>query len=269
MSTSSAGYIFDILRLIGEERAPLGATDVSRRLDLSLTTAHRGLNTLERTDFISRYQSSTKYVLGDMSRNLVHSFFARFALRDIAIPYMQRLAAMSGETVALFVDIGWYAVRIASVKGTNEVIHSGPLGDIWHLDQCAAGRAIAAFFPEDKKTRFLGVLEQRTSAVDRARLEKALESVERDRYAIGMDEFESGHFAMPIVREEGHSVGALAIEGNVAAMNGEGGRSDADAYLPVVAQLSQAGGSHFNSIYAHIDPDTIHLPTVRRPPPNG
>ena len=135
MSTASSRYIFEILRLVSTEKRPMSATEISRRLRLSTTTAHRGLQTLERAGYVARHQLSARYVLGGMSRRLLQSFFARFALHGFAIPYMRQLAIATGETASLFVRVGWYAVRIASVQGTKEIIHTGPTGEVRDLDR--------------------------------------------------------------------------------------------------------------------------------------
>lgn len=254
MSTSSAAYIFDILRLVGSEPHPLGATDVSRRLGLSLTTAHRGLNTLERANYIVRYQSSTKYVLGDMSRSLLHSFFSRFALREVALPYMQRLVVMTGETVSLFVPVGWYVVRASSVKGTNEVIHTGPIGEVRELDKSMAGRVALAFMPAETRSRFLGGARDTPEAV--------LTRIEKRGFAVGDGKVEQGHIGMPILGADG-PLGVIAIEGRVAT-GSDAAPHALEPFLSVTAELSrlvQANPHRYADPYAHIDPDTIRLPS--------
>jgi IclR family acetate operon transcriptional repressor len=257
MTTSSASYIFDILRLIGAEHQPLGATDVSERLSLPLTTAHRGLSTLERANYIVRYQSSTKFVLGEMSRKLLHSFFARFAIRSVAIPTMHRLVAVTGETVSLFVPVGWYGVRIALVKGTNEVIRTGPVGEAWALEKNAAGLALLAFRAEREQMRFLHTLERRTSAAERARLENELKLVRDQHYAVINDPARH-ELSIPVLARDEASPGALTIEGSVAP-------SSLDTCLSIVARLSElvaAEPERYRKVYDHLDPDAVTLPSV-------
>jgi DNA-binding IclR family transcriptional regulator len=257
MTTSSASYIFDILRLIGGEHRPLGATDVSERLSLPLTTAHRGLSTLERANYIVRYQSSTKFVLGEMSRKLLHSFFARFAIRSVAIPTMHRLVAVTGETVSLFVPVGWYGVRIALVKGTNEVIRTGPVGEAWALEKNAAGLALLAFRAEREQMRFLDTLEKRTSLAERARLEAELKRARDQRYAVVNDPARH-ELSIPILARDEASLGALTIEGSVAP-------SSLDTCLSITARLSElvaAEPERYRNVYDHLDPDAVTLPSV-------
>jgi len=254
MTTSSASYIFDILRLIGAEHRPLGSTDVSQRLGLPLTTAHRGLSTLERANYIVRYQSSTKFVLGDMSQKLLHSFFARFAIRSAAIPAMHRLVKVTGETVSLFVPIGWYVVRISLIKGANEIIRTGPLGEAWALDRNGAGRAVLSFKPEREKRRFLGTLEKRTSLAERERLETDLKCARDQRYAM-ISAPDRNELSIPILARDEIPLGALTIEGNVAP-------ASLDSCLSIVGRLSElvaAEPERYRNVYDHLEPETVKL----------
>jgi DNA-binding IclR family transcriptional regulator len=256
MTTSSASYIFDILRLIGSEHRPMGATDVSQRLGLPLTTAHRGLSTLERANYIVRYQSSTKFVIGEMSRKLLHSFFGRFAIRSVAIPTMHRLVKVTGETVSLFVPIGWYVVRISLIKGTNEVIRTGPVGEAWSLDRNAAGLAVLSVKPGPEQAHFLEALEKRTSAADRARVQARLKVGQEQGYALVADT-DRNELSIPIVENGRIAIGALAIEGEVAPAN-------VSACVSIVRRLSElvsADPERFRNVYEHLDPESVTLPS--------
>src|SRR5262249_6807920 len=150
-----------------------------------------------------------------MSRRLLQSFFARFAIRSAAIPSMHQFVMVTGETVSLFVPIGWYVVRISSIKGTNEIIRTGPVGEAWELDRNAAGRAVLAFKPEPERKRFLAAFEQQTSRTEREALESELGVTRVKGYSTITDAGKS-EFSIPIPGAGDLPLGALAIEGNVA-----------------------------------------------------
>ena len=236
----------------------MGPTDVSQRLGLPLTTAHRGLSTLERANYIVRYQSSTKFVLGEMSRKLLHSFFARFAIRSAAIPTMHRLVKVTGETVSLFVPVGWYVVRISLIKGTNEVIRTGPVGEAWALDRNAAGRAVLSLKSEREQKRFLDTFETRASSVERERLETDVKLARDRRYAIINATGGKNEFSIPSPGYDLEPLGALAIEGNVAPTR-------VDACLSIVRGLSElvsAEPERYRNVYGHLDPAAVTLPSA-------
>lgn len=241
MATASAHYIFDILRLVGTADRPLGASDVHRLLNLKLTTAHRGLNTLEAAGFVARHQASTKFVLGAMSRAVLQSFVVRHPLRGLALPYVQRASAISGHTASLFVPIGWYAVRIASVKGTSEVIRTGPVGECFPLSGVPAGRELLAAMTEERRGAF-----RRWAA-----------SHGEDGPADGGD-----GAAAAILDPQGEPLGAIAVEG----IGGDAPETEREACRQVAGQLTQViGGGHrrIPDPFRHLDPDTIRLPADR------
>lgn len=261
MATSSAHYIFDILRIIGTENRPLGASDIRRRLNLTLTTTHRGLNTLERAGYIARYQSSTKYVLGAASHALLHSFFYRFPIRSVALPYMQRLTVISGNTTSLFVMIGWYAVRIATVRGTNEVIHTGPVGETSKLDATAAGRAMLAMLPEDRRLAFADWRFRKAGARPSTATMDLLAKIRQRGMAVDVRDHQ-GTLAYPVIDSAGMPAGALAIEGQSGLAGDE---AQINSYAQIVEQLSHAvrtGTVKALTPYGHLDPDTIDLATT-------
>jgi IclR family transcriptional regulator, KDG regulon repressor len=271
MSTASSRYIFEILRLVSTEKRPMSATEISRRLRLSTTTAHRGLQTLERAGYVARHQLSARYVLGGMSRRLLQSFFARFALHGFAIPYMRQLAIATGETVSLFVRVGWYAVRIASVQGTKEIIHTGPTGEVRDLDDGAAGRALLAFMPDAERRRFLGELKAGLSAARRRALEADIADI-RER-GVAVEAFQShpgwAAAAFPLRTGADAAAGAIAIEGPVLKLGAKkhSPKRSPDwielaANVAQMEALIQANPERFKNPYGHLDPADIRLPSV-------
>ena len=127
--SSSTRRALHILEQVGAAEHPLGATEIGRALGISAGTVFRGLDALERAGYVGRFQSSAKFVLGKTVGALRQNLFARFAIRDICMPYLRQLAFASGETASLTVRLGWYGVRIAAAPGTNDVT-SSPLGRI-------------------------------------------------------------------------------------------------------------------------------------------
>lgn len=267
MSTASSRYIFEILRLVSTAERPLSATEISRSLDLSTTTAHRGLMTLERAGYVARHQLSARYVLGVMSRRLLQSFFARFALHGFAIPYMRQLAIATGETVSLFVQVGWYAVRIASVKGTKEIIHTGPVGEVRDLDDGVAGRALLAFMPDAGRERFLAARGRATSGAVRRALDADLADVRATGVATEASAAQPGWGAVAFVLRDaaGAAVGAIAIEGPVLKLGGRKRSAEWNELAASVAQMEaliRANPARFRNPYGHLDPAGIELPSA-------
>lgn len=257
MSTSSAAHIFEILRLVCTEAKPLGATEISKRLGLSLTTAHRGLHTLETAGYLSRYQSSARFAAGPACRMLIHGFFAKFPLRDLAIPYLQRLSVMSGETTSLFVPVGRYVLRIASSKGTNEIIQTAPLGEVRLRHACAAGYAIAAWESSEQRRRYAEVTGDKLD-------ESRIAEIRARGFAVGIGSADDRHVAFPVLGDGDTVLGSIALEGRVW---GNGSRTDKgiETYKATVRDLSEVARTSpakYRDIFAHLDPAEVDLPAV-------
>lgn len=258
MTTLSSHHIFEILFLVGGRVGPISATEISRSLGIPLTTVHRALNTLEQMRFIDHFQGSKSYVLGSSSRALVHSFLRHFPLRDLAIPHMHRLVVLSGDTVSLFCPVGWYMVRTASIKGTNEVIHTGPLGETRSLAEHPAGVAMLAFSPADAQAEFM----RAGSDNDTSGLRRQMEAARHDGYIIEDHGSCKGHCVIPILDENGYAVGVIAIEAADRRPAQTITSAQADAYVAQLGNLGErvrSSAGLYRPPFAHIAPSTIVL----------
>lgn len=265
MSNTSSRHIFDILRLISRAEEPLSVTEISRRLGIPTTTTHRGLVTLEQTGYIARYQLSARYIIGSVSKRLLQAFFARFRIRDVAIPYLRQLAATSGETVSLFVPVGWFCVRIASVKGSNEIIHTGPLGEVRCVRDSASSKVFLAYLPETERRRALDKLCANWPRAERTRLNLELSEIERAGYAVSRISFKPGWagVALPVRVHDGQALAVIAIEG--PALELTKGSAPSESWLSMIAEITalvRAKPDHFRNQYYHIDPEEVELVTT-------
>lgn len=255
MSNSSSRNIFEVLRFVSEARQPASVTDVARALRLATTTAHRALATLEEGQYVSRYQGAPRFVLGPMVQGLFEAFFARFGLRDLAMPYMRTLALLTGETVSLMVPVGWYSVRIALVRGMKEVIHTGPLGEVRRLSEGLASRAILSTFDEEQVAGILAADPARRSERARAEVRAGLASVRTRGYAAAEAGLRSGYgaVAVPLRGNEPAAIGALALEGPVIKLRPESPLPI--EWLRLFAEIEtqvRANPQRFRNHYAHL-----------------
>jgi DNA-binding transcriptional ArsR family regulator len=148
--SSSAKRALRILEFVSDSDHPLGVTEIARVLSLAPATVFRSLDALSRADLVSRYQSSSRYVLGAAADRLCQSLIARFRIRELSLPYLRQLASVSGESASLHVRLGWYSVRIASAPGTAEVTNAPAIGDTRALGDTYA---LATMLPLGKPTK--------------------------------------------------------------------------------------------------------------------
>jgi len=263
VSNSSSRHIFDVLRLVSAAPQPVSVTDVARTLKLATTTAYRALATLEESHYVSRHHGTPRFVMGPMVQGLYEAFFARFGLRDLAMPYIRALALLTGESVSLMVPVGWYAVRIAHVRGAKEVIHTGPLGEARRLADGLASLAILATHADAEVERVLRADPARRSPGARAAVRGALAAIRARGYAHEALGIRPGYGAVAIALRgnEPAALGAIAIEGPVMEMKPE--RPLPIEWLRILAEIEtqvRANPERFRNHYAHLDPASVVLP---------
>ncbi len=267
MSNSSSRHVFEVLRFVSAAAQPVSVTEVSRSLGLATTTAHRALATLEQAGYIARYQASARYVMGPMVQGLLAAFFARFSLRDLAMPYMRNLALLTGESVSLMVPVGWYGVRIAHTRGMKEVIHTGALGEARPLADGFASGALLSTFPDAQIDEILRTDPARCSAEAGRAVWQDIAGIRRRGFASAEMSIRPGFaaIAIPLRGNEPIAVGAIAIEGPVVEMKPE--KPLPLDWLRIIGEMEahvRANPQRFVNHYAHIDPRSIAFLRVRQ-----
>ena len=257
--SSSAKRALRILEFVSDSDHPLGVTEIARVLSLAPATVFRSLDALSRADLVSRYQASSRYVLGAAADRLCQSLIARFRIRELSLPYLRQLASVSGESTSLHVRLGWYSVRIASAPGTAEVTNAPAIGDTRALGDTYAGKAILAFLSIAEIARYRAWAQ--THDMQAPEKDWDLRSVRKRGAALGGAEF--GGPRMPVafpIRVRNTAMAALTIDGPVLDRPPGSHSGPFSDWLLIVAHLESLAHTQptlFENPFAHIDPNTI------------
>jgi DNA-binding IclR family transcriptional regulator len=265
--SSSAKRALKVLELVASGGRPMGVTEIARLLDASAGTVFRTLDALQKSSYADRYLHSSRYVLGPASSRLRHSLFAGFKIREAALPFLRQAASSMGETASLIVPLGWYGVRIASARGSNEVTNAPALGVVGPLGGHYASRAILAHFSTARQDAYFEwvrteekiplPLRERGKAADqwpRLGVTRAeIAAVARNGFAN-----EEKALALPI-RSEGEAIASLAIEGPIyhGAARGRDAVVQCREIVREIEAIVAARPVLFTNPFAHIDPATI------------
>jgi DNA-binding IclR family transcriptional regulator len=256
--SSSAKRALKVLELVASGGRPMGVTEIARLLDASAGTVFRTLDALQKSSYADRYLHSSRYVLGPASSRLRHSLFAGFKIRDAALPFLRQAASSMGETASLIVPLGWYGVRIASARGSNEVTNAPPLGVIGPLAGHHASRAILGHFCAARQDAYFAWARTQQEAgqgVDYDVVRNEIAAVANRGFAT-----DEKALAVPIC-SEGEAIASLAIEGPV--YHGVTRARDALAQCrEIVREIEAIVAARpllFTNPFAHIDPATIAL----------
>ena len=190
-----------------------GLTELSQRVGLHKSTAHRLLATLEAKGFVVRDEATEKYRLG-LSLLELSAHLTMDDLSTVLLGEMEKLRDRLGETISLYVRDGNERVRIQAVQSTQAIRRVAPVGARMPLFVGASSKVLLAYAePEVREA----VLDDPSwpASLDREAFVRQLEDIARAGYATSIEEREPGAAAVaaPIFNRSGRLVAALAVSG--------------------------------------------------------
>jgi DNA-binding IclR family transcriptional regulator len=195
----------------------LSLTEIAEQVDLSKSTVHRLLATLESKRFLIRDTTNSKYHLGfrflEMASQMLTDVNQQWAL-----PYLQRLADECSETVDLAVLDDDHVIYLQVVESTQRVKLAAAMGQRLPAFCTATGKAFLANLPEKQVQKILSSgltrYTENTQLV-LADLQADLDETRRRGFAISEQEYEKdiNAVAAPILAEDGYPVAAIAVAG--------------------------------------------------------
>lgn len=202
-----------------------GVSEIARRTQLSKATVHHLLATLETRGWVMRAPDSPLYKLGwapyEIGSNVVRSV----DLVRIARPYLDRLAAQTGESVLLGIldeDSVLYLDRGEAPDGLRMVANSGRRGS---LHASASGKVLLAFAADSAlvNRRLSGPLPALTpsTVTEPMLIRRDMAEIRRQGYATCWQEQEIGlcSVAVPVRDHRGATLGSLSIAGPAERLN--------------------------------------------------
>lgn len=135
------------LRLLGNQ--PCRFTDIARELELTKSTAHRLLTSLEKAELIKKNPVSGLYHLGPLIFQLStspideHQFLIVSAHEE-----MQRLRDLSGETVNLQVSMGTDRICLEEAQSEESIKYVSGKGAMYPIFVGSAGKMLMAGFSD-------------------------------------------------------------------------------------------------------------------------
>lgn len=205
--SSTGDQMLAVLERIAQE-GPLTAIQVARLCDINRTVAHRLLATLAKRSYVR--QTKEGYSLGPTVARLGR--MVETGLKEIAKPFMNRLAHATGETVVLHVIDRTDAIVVEQSVGTQHVVKVDHTPGSKHpLSRGASGWSILAFQNERLIQRALKASPMPPTAHGTA--EERLAKVRAEGFALSHDELQLGvhGLAMPIFNPDGTCEASLGL----------------------------------------------------------
>jgi DNA-binding IclR family transcriptional regulator len=211
-SVERAFAVVGVLR----KRGPMRIEEVAEALDVSTSTAHVHLKTLESVGYAVRedegYRLGYRFLRDGIEER------QRSNVYDITRPEVEALAEETGEVANLGVEEEGKRVILYQDEGTEAVYDNAPIGEYTNMHWTALGKSILAHLSDayvDRIVEAHGLPDrQETTITDRDELAEELARVRDRGYALEDEERRAGirSVAVPILVDD-IVEGAISVSG--------------------------------------------------------
>lgn len=216
-SVSGASVAERVLAVLGafdESHRRLTLSDIARRADLPLPTAHRLVGEVVRWGGLRRREDG-RYEVGRRLWDVGILAPVQGDLREVALPHLQDVQRTTGETTHLAVRDGRWALYVERLLGRSPATVLSRTGARLPLHATAVGKVLLAAAPQDVVDAALADPEAVTphTVTDPARLRAQLAECRRRGFGRTAQEMTPGAWsvAVPVALPGGGVVAALGI----------------------------------------------------------
>ena len=168
-------------------------SDLSVHLNLSKSTVHRLLKTLESSGLVMQDPVTRRYYLGPLILHLAsRSVIAHQNLVVCALGEMERLRNRSKETVVLHIRVGLKRLCLEELQSSENIRYTAGKGAIAPIHTGSAGKVLLAEMADDELDLLLRNLHLVSvgprTITDKNVLLKELEKVRKQGYAMSFSE---------------------------------------------------------------------------------
>ncbi|HEU0103131.1 MAG TPA: IclR family transcriptional regulator [Mycobacteriales bacterium] len=206
---------FQLLEAFSADRRELTLTELARRADLPLSTAHRLVSDLTRWGALER-DPTGRYRIGLRLWEVAALAPRGLALREQAMPFLEDLSQVTQENVQLAVREGLEVVYVERIAGRRAVPVLTRVGGRFPMHPTGVGLVLLAHAPAEVQEQVLAAPLARFTPhtlVQPAELRRALSEVRRVGFAVSDRQvtMDSVSVAAPVRGAEGEVVAALSI----------------------------------------------------------
>jgi IclR family acetate operon transcriptional repressor len=215
-----------MLMLFTPEQPEWGVTTVAREVDVPKSTVHRILRVFVRHGFLTQDPETRRFRLGVAGIELGRRAQAGLELRRVALPIMEQLSALSGETVLLQVitsegDRVVCIERVQQRRGLRLILDVGSTAPLY---AGCSSKVLLAYLGdpaiEEVLQRDLRPMTSHT-ITDPAQIRAQLADIRRDGFAVSFEETDEGvaGVSVPVRDARGRVIAGLSISGPITRVN--------------------------------------------------
>lgn len=205
-----------IIEMLVDSQEPLGISEITNMCNLPKSSVFMIMATLEDHHYVEKNDEG-KYRLALKLYSLGMASLLKVDVREVARPFMEKLAQETGYTVHLATLAGGKAVYIDKVNGPGFVQFATSVGQSWHLHLSGVGKALAAHLSEEQIDKIIkehGLPTSTQNSLNSAESFKEFLNIVRETgFAIEDEEGEIGIrcIAAPIFDHTKRVVAAISI----------------------------------------------------------
>jgi len=208
-----------ILKSFSRETPSLGISELSKKLGLAKSVVHGILDTLVEEGLVAKVGQPPRYVPGGEIFRIAHVVSEDKMLERAAIPAMEKLHDLTGETVLL---VGWIEKEVrclVKIEGRLPVRLAVYPGDKFPLHAGSVGKLMLAFLPEEEQEELLKTIPftrfTNRTITDPDTLKKELQKIREKGYvhSIGERVGDVASIGAPVRDSCGNVIGGIVVGG--------------------------------------------------------
>ena len=230
----------DLLECLAHSSGWMGISELSIATGLPVATIHRLLKTLMTRNYVIRDSRTRRYALGSAFHMMVNNTTHIPDWNELAMPFLQELVEISGETASITIMEYDKAVYVAQAQSTRMVRMFTELGTRVSLHNTSCGKVLLAFQPESVANTLIanvGLPAYTEKTITQpAQLRKELAHIRERGYALDNGEQEEGVRCVSVpIHGTGHRViAAISISGPASRLN----ETRTEALVPLLKRVS-------------------------------
>lgn len=207
----------DIINCFSEEEAVLSLTDIATKIGLPMSTTHRFIKAMESYGILLHANGGRSYQLGYQLIRWGNIALASVDLRRIAIPVLEHLVKVTGETAVLSVLDGSTSIWIEMIESRHTIRLTSKIGQRLGLHAGASSKVLWAFQDPAEVERLFHSVELTpklpNTITDIDAMHKELNTIRERGYATSFEETDPGAMgvAAPVYDHRGELVAGIGI----------------------------------------------------------
>jgi DNA-binding IclR family transcriptional regulator len=208
-----------LLDVLAQNATEQSLGELAQAAKLPPSTTHRLLHSLQQTGYVAQNHATSGYALGDTLILLGRKAERQRDIRQVARPWLEKLARATRETVNLTRVVDNSVVQLDHIDSPNILKVTWDSGQRFPIHASASGKVFLAYLPESEREHILKTVKLRaytkSTIVDPVRSRAELQAIQARGYAIDDAEREDGVrcVAAPIFDSQGSVVAAVSLSG--------------------------------------------------------